>query len=177
MAEDDNLQEGLYPDLDAPGANEEVAELDQQQMLPIIFQQNQMMMRWMKGGGKGSKGGFGKGDGKEPARVMKPTVAPEFGGAGFEAWRKRVPEWESVHFALPPMQKAGLLMAGLKGEALEFARATVPADKLHEPNSFQLLIDALRQHYGDSAALRQYCKFQSLVSIENNTDNLEAYLR
>ena len=58
MAEDDNLQEGLYPDLDAPGANDEVAQLYQQLMLPMIFQQNQMMMRWMKGGGKGSKCGF-----------------------------------------------------------------------------------------------------------------------
>ena len=164
--------------LDAGEHEEE--ELDGQQMLALMFQQNQLLMQWMKGGGKGKgkgKGGFGKGDGEEPAQFMKPTVAPEFSGAGYEAWRKRVREWESIHFALHPMQKAGLLMAGLKGEALELARATVPADRLHEENSFQLLMDALRQHYGDNAALRQFRKFQSLVSIENNTDNLEAYLR
>ena len=114
MAEDDNLQEGLYPDLDAPGANEEVAELDQQQMLQMMFQQNQMIIQWMKEGGKGGKGGFAKGHGKEPAQVMKPTAAPAFGGAGYEAWRKRVREWESVHFALHPMQKAGAVLSKKK---------------------------------------------------------------
>ena len=100
MTDDNDLQERLYSDLDAPVANEEVAELDQQQMLQMMFQQNQMIIQWMKEGGKRGKGGFAKGHGKEPAQVMKPTAAPAFGGAGYEAWRKRVREWESVHFAL-----------------------------------------------------------------------------
>ena len=160
---------------DATNATYPAAEPSMAQMFQMMQQQNQLLMNVVMGKGQG-KGGDGSGVPAYP-QMIKPTSVPEFSGAGFEAWRKRVSEWESVHFALDPRQKAGALMAGLKGEALQLARAAVPVEKLQDPASFQLLLDTMRVHYGDNAAMKQFRKFQSLIALENTGDNLESYLR
>ena len=155
-----------YPQVNPP---------DMTQAFVLMQQQNQLLMNIVmgKGGGKGSGGGTT--NVASNPQMMKPTVAPEFRGQGFEYWRKNVRDWENVHYALDPRQRPGLLMAGLKGEALALARAAV-GDRLQDPDSYKLILDTLEAHYGDNAKLRQFREFQKLISVENTGDNLEAYL-
>ena len=47
MADEEDLEEGLYPDLEPPV--DQAGNIDQQQLLALMFTQNQALMQWMTG--------------------------------------------------------------------------------------------------------------------------------
>ena len=141
------------------------------------------------GKGKGKKGGVPVGGTAEPplgegpqeppewhdTSFAKPEAAPDFKG-NFEVWEKLVNEWKSTFPNLDGRQAPGLLLKALKGSALALAR-TATEGKLHEPASFQTIMDTIQKHYGGHKGLRRFREFKRLVSVKNTSDNLEEYMR
>ena len=158
-----------YPTVTPP------TQMTQEQLLTMFAQQQQQILQLMstQGGGKGSTGDSTQSDTR--TQMAKVSDAPEFRG-NFDVWLKLVRDWEATHYAMDPKQKPGLVLKGLKGDALALARTAV-GDKLSDPKSFQVIVDTLKTYYGTAAALKQYLEFEKLTSVTNSTDNLEQYIR
>ena len=150
----------------------------QEQLLTLLTQQQQQILQLMSSqAGSGGKGGNAGDSTQSDARpqMAKVADAPEFRG-NFDVWLKLVRDWEATHYAMDAKQKPGLVLKGLKGDALALARTAV-GDKLNDPKSFQVILDTLKTYYGTAAALKQYTEFEKLTSVTNSTDNLEQYIR
>ena len=109
---------------------------------------------------------------------MKPVPPEEFTGDGYEAWTRRLEDWQALFANLDAAQKAPLLKRALKGDAAAIARAAVPNDQLHQQDAFDRIMRELDRHYGTRSQIRQFLAFLNLLRLENQADgNLEVYLR
>ena len=109
---------------------------------------------------------------------MKPVPPEEFTGPGYEAWKRRLEDWQALFANLDAAQKAPLLKRALKGDAAAIARAAVPNDQLHQQDAFDRILHELDRHYGTRSQIRQFTAFLNLLRLENQADgNLEVYLR
>ena len=109
---------------------------------------------------------------------MKPVPPEEFTGAGYEAWKRRLEDWQALFANLDAAQKAPLLKRALKGDAAAIARAAVPANELQQGDAFDRIMRELDRHYGTRSQIRQFSSFLALLRCENQADgNLEVYLR
>ena len=165
-------QQQAYPGMTPPQGEPTYA-----QMFQLMQQQTQLLMIQNQGG----KGGFGFGKGESGyTDTSKPVSAkvsdaPEFRG-NFDVWLKLVKDWEATHYNMDPKQKPGLVLKGLRGDALALARTAVGTE-LNDPKSFQIIVDTLKQYYGTASGLKQFQEFQKLTSVVNLGDNLEQYIR
>ena len=159
-----------------PGVNPPTGEPTMAQMFQLMQQQTALLMMQNQGGkGKGGFGGeSGSTDTGKPVSA-KVSDAPEFRG-NFDVWLKLIKDWEATHYNMDPKQKPGLVLKGLRGDALALARTAV-GDKLNDPGSFQTIVDTLKQYYGTASGLKQFQEFQKLTSVVNSGDNLEQYIR
>ena len=109
---------------------------------------------------------------------MKPVPPEEFTGPGYEAWKRRLEDWQALFANLDAAQKAPLLKRALKGDAAAIARAAVPNDQLHQQDAFDRILHELDRQYGTRSQIRQFTAFLNLLRLENQADgNLEVYLR
>ena len=102
------------------------------QMLQLMMQQQQNAQPPLQ-----PQAGGGGGNVQVTATAsMKPVPPEEFTGAGYEAWKKRLEDWQALFANLDAAQKAPLLKRALKGDAAAIARAAVPGDQLQQPDAF-----------------------------------------
>ncbi len=166
MASEEEGNATNYPEIQPP--DQQTDGPTTAQLFNLLQQQQAQILQLIgnHGGGKG-KGGFGGGFDESAGTDIKPvmakvTDAPEFRG-NFDVWLKLLKDWEATHYAMDPKQKPGLVLKGLKGDALALARNAV-GDKLNDPSSYQVIVDTLKQYYGTAAGLKKYGEFQKLTS-------------
>ena len=153
--------------------------LDQnQQMLQVIIGLQQNAQQPQQAAGNGGQPAANAGNPAASTAQMKPVPPEEFTGAGYEAWKRRLEDWQALFANLDAAQKAPLLKRALKGDAAAIARAAVPNDQLHQQDAFDRIMRELDRHYGTRSQIRQFLAFLNLLRLENQADgNLEVYLR
>ena len=145
-----------------------------QQMLQVMINLQQNAQQPQQAAGNGGQPAANAGNPAANTAQMKPVPPEEFTGPGYEAWKRRLEDWQALFANLDAAQKAPLLKRALKGDAAAIARAAVPNDQLHQQDAFDRILHELDRHYGTRSQIRQFTAFLNLLRLENQADgNLE----